>query len=129
MGRRGVASITLATASLVLLGTAVLHGSGYGMVTDMLASAGVSPMWAAGLRMLWLDFSIHLVVVALIYLVAAVRLDAIGGVALAWVTLLPTVDTVLLYSTAGVFPGSLLLTLAVLLAWTGVGLVARRWSV
>jgi hypothetical protein len=114
--------VLLASAAVVLFGTAALHGTGYRPISDMLAASGMSPMWASGLRMLWLDFSFHLILVGVFYLVAALNSAVAGRPALFVVSLLPAVDTVLLYATIGVFPGSLLLTFATLLIWLAIAL-------
>ena len=99
--------------SVVLFATAVLHGSGFGHVSGMIAKSGLSPLGADAFKALWLMFSIHLAILSVVFVVAS-RTHAARRLVLLC-ALIPVADTVLMLHFLGVFVGTIsILSAAVL---------------
>ncbi len=112
--------------SSILIITALLHGAGYTSVLQAMYKAGMQQEWAAGIQALWLIFSVHLLIVAAIFMVAAARPAMVDSRILAVCGLIPAIDTVLLLNSVGVFVGSLLLGLAALVVYAVLALKFRQ---
>lgn len=124
MTRHGVSRGALSAAGIILLGTAVMHGTGYRPLMDQLAGSGVGPEWLAGVKGLWLIFSLHLSIVGLLFLAAVARPAWAGKGILAIAGLVPAGDTLMLLAFVGIFPGTILLGLATVLVYVGLALRA-----
>jgi hypothetical protein len=122
MSRNGAARGLVGAAGIILLGTAAMHATGYRPLVEQLGSSSLQPAWLAGVKGLWLVFSLHLAILGILFLAAAVRPGLAGKGILAIAGLIPAGDTVMLLAFVGVFPGSVLLGLAALLIFTGVAL-------
>jgi len=102
--------------------TAGLHALGYRPVTAQLATSGMQAPWQAGIKGLWLIFSLHLVIVGALFLVACVRPGSVSKTVLVIAGLVPVGDTVMLYSFVGLFIGTVALAIAAVLVYVGVAL-------
>ena len=104
-------------AAVVLIGTAALHGTGYGPVTAAIEASNAKPFLVAAVKALWLMFSAHLVILAAVVVLAN---GAPGGrrVLLAC-ALIPAFDTVLLARFVGAFIGTFSLAAATVLLIAG----------
>jgi len=109
---------------IVALATAALHGSGYKGVTGAIHAVDAKPFLVAAVSALWLMFSAHLVILALVAALAAWTPGA--GRIVALVALLPAVDTVLLARFVGAFIGTFLVAAVAVLFFAGGLLLARR---
>lgn len=113
-----------ALAALVLVATAVFHGSGYSGVSESIGGSSASSFLKGVVPGLWLFFSWHLAALGLGALWAALR----GGAsmrALVWfAAAVVAVDTLWLLKLAGLFAGTALLALAAACLVTA----ALRWK-
>jgi len=125
MSKKGASRGLVGAAGIILLGTAAMHAAGYRPLVEQLGSSGLQPDWLGGVKGLWLVFSLHLAILGVLFLVAAARPGTAGKGILAIAGLVPACDTVMLLAFVGVFPGSVLLGLAVLLIFTGLALARR----
>ena len=116
-----VARWLILAGSVVLLATAVLHGSGFRKVSLMIAKSGLSPLAADALKALWLMFSIHLAVLSVVFVVASRTLAAKRLVLLC--ALIPVADTLLMFRFLGVFVGTISILSAALLFLIGGALL------
>ena len=100
-------------AAVVLAATAAIHGSGYPSVSSAVGASGVNPALAAALRAVWLMVSFHLVILAIVVVLAS---GATSGrrIVLAC-ALIPAADAALLLRFVGVFVGTLNLAAATIL--------------
>lgn len=108
-----------------MLVTAGIHALGYRPVTAQLATSGLDAVWQSGIKGLWLIFSLHLVIVGALFLVASVRPAKVSKAVLVIAGLVPAGDTVMLYRFVGVFIGTVVLAIAAVLLYVGVGLQRR----
>jgi len=100
-------------AAAVLVATAAIHGSGYASVSTAVGARGLNPALGDALRAVWLMISFHLVLLAIVVIVAS-GVERGRRIVLAC-ALIPAADTVLLLHFVGVFVGSLALAAATLL--------------
>ena len=107
----------IAAGSVVLFLTALLHGSAYGQVSRVLEKSGMGPFLTGGFKALWLILSIHLVLLSAVFMVASWTPKGRRLVLLC--TLIPALDTVVLYHFVGVFIGAIALAVATLLFLVG----------
>ncbi|HSA55587.1 MAG TPA: hypothetical protein VLE53_07770, partial [Gemmatimonadaceae bacterium] len=63
----------LVAAALILSGTAILHASGYPLLTEALREAGLARVWVGAVQGLWVMFAVHLVLIAGYLLAGALR--------------------------------------------------------
>ncbi|MEW6207101.1 MAG: hypothetical protein AB1631_01955 [Acidobacteriota bacterium] len=110
-------------ASVMLLATALFHGSGYGGVARSIEASDVKPFLISAVKGLWLMFSIHLIVVSFALVAVSRSLQAKRFVLLC--ALFPIADTVILLIFAGVFAGTIMMAVAALLL-IGGGLLLPR---
>lgn len=103
-----------------MIAMAALHGTGYGQIARLLSSSGLPPAWLGGIKGLWLIYSIHLIIVGMLFLAAAARPDLIGRPILAIAGLVPVADTIVLLAFVGMFVGTVALGLSALLVIGGV---------
>ncbi len=107
----------IVAGSVVLFLTALLHGSGYVQISSALENSAMKPFLIGGLKALWLVFSVHLVVLGAVFIVASQAPKGRGLVLLC--TLIPACDTILLFHFVGVLIGTIALTVATLLFFAG----------
>jgi len=112
------------TAGFVLLATAALHATGYPSVSSAIVASGAKTFLVAAVRALWLMFSVHLVVLGIV-LVLASGVPGAGRVVLAC-AVIPAADTALLFRFAGLFVGTCALAGVTVLLVVGGVLQARR---
>ena len=107
----------IVAGSVVLFLTALLHGSGYLQVSRALETSGMKPFLTGGFKALWLMFSIHVLVLGAVFIVAS-RIPK-GRELVLLCTLIPACDTILLFHFVGVFIGTIALAVATLLFLAG----------
>jgi hypothetical protein len=112
-------------ASVILLATALFHGSGYGSVARSIEASDVRPFLISAVKGLWLMFSIHLIVVSSALVAVSRSLQAKRFVLLC--ALFPIADTIILLVFAGVFAGTIMIAVAAILLLGG-GLMLPRAS-
>ena len=108
-----IARWLIVAGSLVLFLTALLHGSGYAEISRVVEKSDMKPFLIGGFKALWLMFSIHLLVLSAIFIVTSQTPKGRRLVLLC--TLIPTIDTMLLFHFVGVFIGTVALAVATLL--------------
>jgi len=103
----------------VLVATAAIHAAGYGSVSAAVGAGGVNPELAPALRAVWLMVAFHLVILAIIVVVAS---GAARGKHIVLVcALMPAADAVLLFRFVGVFVGTIdMVAATVLLVLSGL---------
>lgn len=114
--------LMLVGAAAILVAMALLHGSGFFQVGELLRQPAIPEPWSAGMRAVWLLYSAHLVLLAAILTYAAIRRHAIAAPLLMLCGLFPALDALLLLVYVGGFLGNGLLALAAVLIF---GAVAR----
>src|SRR5262249_4285159 len=125
MKDRNVASRSaLAAAGIILVLTAGLHGVGYVPLTRQLAASHLESFWLAGVKGLWLVFSLDLTIVGALLIAVAIAPLLAGRVVLAIAGLVHASETVMLLALVCVFVGTISLGIADLLVYVGV--VLRR---
>jgi len=112
-------------AGAVMVVTAGIHGLGYREVTAQLATSSLEAPWQTGIEGLWLIFSLHVVIVGALFLVASVRPPSVSTTVLVVAGLVPAADTVMLYAFVGMFVGTVALAIAAVLVYVGVALRQR----
>jgi len=112
----------LAAAGIIMVLTAGLHAVGYVPLTRQLAASNLESFWLAGVKGLWLVFSLHLTIVGALFIAAAIAPRLAGRVVLSIAGLVPAGDTVMLLAFVGVFIGTISLGIAALLVYLGVAL-------
>jgi hypothetical protein len=103
--------------SLILAATALFHATGYRDVTGAIQASGAPPFLVSAVKALWLMFSVHLLVLSLVFL-AASRIPG-GRRVVLLAAMIPLADTALLLRFAGVFVGTISLALATMLFLLG----------
>jgi len=109
-------------AGILLVATAAFHAAGYPSVSSTLLASGLSPSLVAALRALWLMFSVHLVMLAIVVILAS-SVSGARRIVLAC-ALIPAADTALLLRFVGLFEGSYGLAAATILLVLG----GLRWT-
>jgi len=104
-------------AGILLVATAAIHAAGYPSVSSTMLASGVNPSLVAALRALWLMFSVHLVLLAIVVILAS---NVSGGrrIVLAC-ALIPAADAALLLRFVGLFVGTFGLAAATVLLVVG----------
>jgi len=102
-----------ATGSILLLVTAVLHGSGYSEISHAIAKSNVPAFLKHAVPGLWAHFSIHLVMLAAFGIVMAFS-DQRARTLIVLLALAVAVDAAWVYSLAGFFVGVAFLIAAAL---------------
>jgi hypothetical protein len=103
--------------SIVLLATALVHGSAYNAIAHGMEASSARPFLVSAMKVLWLAYSFHLVVLSVVFLLAS---RTRGGKRLVLVcALIPAGDILLGLSLVGVFIGNIMLALATLLFVAG----------
>jgi len=100
--------------------TAGLHAVSYVPLTRQLAASNRESFWLAGVKGLWLVFSLDLTIVGALLIAAAIAPRLAGKVVLSIAGLVPAGDTVVLLAFVGVFVGTISLGIAALLVYVGV---------
>ncbi len=96
---------------VLLLVTAVFHGTGYSAVTDAVFKSNHPAMLKAALPGMWLHFSIHLVVLSALALFASFSARGSRGLLLL-ISVAVATDTILVWYYVGFFAGVALLVAA-----------------
>ena len=112
-----IARWLIVAGSLVLFLTALLHGSGYAEISRVVEKSDMKSFLIDVFKALWLMFSIHLLVLSAIFILASRTPKGRRLVLLC--TLIPAFDTMLLFHFVGVFIGTVALTVATLLFLVG----------
>ena len=112
-----IARWLIVAGSVVMFLTALLHGSGYVQVSRVVEKSAMKPFLVGGFKALWLMFSIHLLVLSAVFIVASQTPKGKRLVLLC--TLIPAFDTILLFHFVGVFIGTIALAVATLLFLAG----------
>jgi hypothetical protein len=112
-----IARLLIVVGSVVLFLTALLHGSGYAEISRVVEMSGMKLFLIGAFKALWLMFSIHLLVLSAIFIVASQTPKGRRLVLLC--TLIPAFDTVLLFHFVGAFIGTIALAVATLLFLVG----------
>ena len=121
-GRNIVSRSALGAAGILMVLTAGFHAIGYVPLTRQLAASNLESFWLAGVKGLWLVFSLHLFIVGALFIAAAIAPPVVGRVVLIIAGLVPAGDTVMLLAFVGVFVGTISLGIAALLVYLGVAL-------
>jgi hypothetical protein len=107
----------IVAGSVVLVLSALLHGSGYLKVTGGLAKSDAALNLVAAFRALWMMYSFHLALLGAVFYEASrtarARLLVLLG------ALIPASDAVLMFHFLGVFMGTVALAVATLLLLAG----------
>ena len=112
-----IARWLIVAGGLVLFLTALLHGSGYAEISRVVEKSDMKLFLIDVFKALWLMFSIHLLVLSAIFIVASQTPKSRRLVLLC--TLIPAFDTMLLFHFVGVFIGTVALAVATLLFLVG----------
>ena len=99
------------------MATAAVHAAGYPSISRIILASAVDPSLVAAVRALWLMFSVHLVILAVVVILAR-RVSGGRRIVLAC-ALIPAADTALLLRFVGVFEGTLGLGAATVLLVLG----------
>lgn len=108
------ARVLAAIAALILVVTAVFHATGYSSLIDEVGKSSLSSFFRQSLPGIWLFFSWHLLAVACALGWAALFGFGPARPLLIFLSVLVGVDTLFVFSIAGVFAGTVLLALAAL---------------
>ena len=112
-----IARWLIVAGGLVLFLTALLHGSGYAEISRVVEKSDMKSFLIDVFKALWLMFSIHLLVLSAIFIVASQTPKSRRLVLLC--TLIPAFDTMLLFHFVGVFIGTVALAVVTLLFLVG----------
>ncbi len=105
--------ILCASGCILLLATALLHGTGYVVVRDAMAASSVPVFFKGVLPGMWLHFSIHLVILAFFGVLALFSSYGARSL-LSLLALAVAADAAFVFSLAGFFVGVALLIAAAL---------------
>jgi len=119
-GRDKSSRWTVGSAGVVMIVTAGFHAAGYRPLVEQLAASNIQAAWLAGVKGLWLVFSLHLVIVGSLFLLAGIRPGCVGKTVLLIAGLVPVGDAIVLFSFVGIFVGTVALALAALLLYWGL---------
>jgi hypothetical protein len=119
--------LMLAGAAAILIATAVLHGFGFTRVDSLLSHAEMPETWRDAVRMVWIIYAAHLLLIAAMLAYAAGRSHAVPGALLMICGLIPAIDALLMLIYVGDFIGSLLLGLAAVLVFGAVARGTMHW--
>ena len=108
------AKVLCVVGCILLLVTAIFHGTGHSEVSDSIASSSASAFLKLAVPGLWLHFSIHLVALAAFGILASFFLAQGARALVALLALVVVADAVLVFSMAGFFAGVALLVAAAL---------------
>lgn len=115
--------LMLGGAATLLVVTASLHGTGFAEVDPHLVHAPMPEIWRNAVRVVWIMYAAHLLLIAAVLAYAALSTAQVPGPVLMLCGALPALDALLLLFYVGGFIGTLFLGLAAALVF---GAVARR---
>ena len=115
--------ILAALAAIVLVATAAFHATGYGAIVDAVGASAMSSFFRKALPGIWLFFSWHLVALAFGLGWASMRGSGSARPLVSFIAILTCVDTLFVFSLAGLFAGTVLLAGAAVSAV----IAAVRW--
>ncbi|HUO84822.1 MAG TPA: hypothetical protein VM534_06870, partial [Thermoanaerobaculia bacterium] len=101
--------ILAAIAAIALAATAAFHATGYQDIVEAVSATEMSRFFRDVLPGIWLFFSWHLLALALGLGWAVLRADRSVRALVTFIAGLVCVDTLFVFSLAGLFPGTLLL--------------------
>lgn len=123
MSAGAVHRIVAGLGAFFLLCAAALHSVGYRGVVDALTGLPPDSIFRGALPGIWLFFSWHLVAFAVAVAWAALRGPTSARPLVVFAALVCVIDALFVFSLAGVFIGSVVLTLAAICLVTG----AAKW--
>jgi len=129
LGARGsimetkVPRVLAGIAAIVLVATAAFHATGYRAIVDGVSASALSPFFRRALPGIWLFFSWHLVALAFGLGWASIRGSSSARPLVWFIALLASADTLFVFSLAGFFAGTALLSFAAI----GLIVAAVRW--
>ena len=110
-------------AAIVLVATAAFHATGYRPIVDGVSASALSPFFRRALPGIWLFFSWHLVALAVGLGWASIRGSSSARPLVWFIAVIVCVDTLFVFSLAGLFAGTVLLSFAAI----GLVIAAVRW--
>jgi len=115
--------LMLAGAAAMLVLTVALHAIDYPEIDRLLLHSSIPEIWRSSVRVVWILYGTHLLIVAAVFGYACARPTALAGPWLMLCGLIPALDAVFLLIYVGSFTAPMLLAFAAVLAF---GAVARR---
>jgi hypothetical protein len=97
--------LLLTFASIVLAFGAVMHTSCFSEISGAVAKSDLVPFVGKGLKVLFLQFSVTAIVLAVVFATAAVRPGAVNKAMILLLALVPVITAVLSYYFIGNFIG------------------------
>lgn len=119
--------LMLAGAAAILVASAVLHGLAFSRIDSLVGHAEMPEIWRDALRVVWIIYSAHLLLIAAMLAYAAGRSHAVPGALLMICGLIPAIDALLMLIYVGDFIGTLLLGLAAVLVFGAVARGTMHW--
>ena len=121
-----IARCLILAASIILFCNGLAHLPGYSHVIPILAQKGVPPGIVGAIKVIWLTYTIHLVLLS----VAIVWISRLPGTRslLLFLVLFPLCDAALMFHFIGPFIGLYAVTTAALLLLIGGWLLPRHGS-
>lgn len=110
--RANTPRILTSVAAIVLIATAAFHATGYRALAGSPGLSAMSPFFRKSLPGIWLFFSWHLTALALGLVWASVGGGRSARPLVTFIALMVCVDTLFVFSLAGVFAGTVLLAVA-----------------
>lgn len=98
--------LLLAFSAIVLAIVALMHTSCFSEISVAVAKSDLIPFVSKGLKVLYLQFSVTLIVLAVVFAAAAVRLGAVSKATILLLALVPVITAALGYYFIGNFIGS-----------------------
>ncbi len=117
----------LAGAAAILVALAALHGFEFGPLEELLTDAGLPDTWRDAMRVVWILYSAHLLLIAAMLAYSAGRSHAVPGALLMICGLIPALDALLMLIYVGDFIGTLLLGFAAVLIFGAVARGTMHW--
>ena len=121
-GHRALVAFT----AVVLFATAAFHATGYAPLRAEVEKSTLSSFYRNSLPGIWLFFSWHLTAVACALAWVSLRTSPSARPLLTFTAVLVCVDTVFVFSLAGLFAGTVLLAVAAVCAVTAAALWGGR---
>ncbi len=115
--------LMLGGAATILVVMASLHGTGFAEIDAHLLHAPMPEIWRNAVRVVWIMYAAHLLLIAAILAYAALSHATVPGPVLMVCAVIPALDALLMLYYVGGFIGTLILGLASALVF---GAVARR---
>jgi hypothetical protein len=118
MSRRLAGAFLVASSALLVL-SAVMHTRAFGKAA--VAASSLAEFYGNALKALWLIDSATMLVLAVLFTVAAVKPAAVSGLGLIMLAVIPAATAALLYTFIGSFlPAHILLATALMIVTAGL---------